>query len=91
MSTSRRTLQAVYEGGALRPLQPLQPQLREHQQVTLTLAEEAESSSERLDFAFRAAAQAEADTDVDIAAVRDALAQLPGSLTGDCIAERNER
>ncbi len=91
MPTTRRILQAVYEDGALRPLRPLQSQLREHQQVTLTLTEEPDPASERLDLAFQASAQAEADTALDIAAVRDALAQLPGSLTRDCITERDER
>ncbi len=91
MTTTRRTLQAVYENGALRPVRPLQARLREHQRVTLTLTEEADLASERLDSAYHAAAQTEADTALDIATVRDALAGLPGSLTEDCIAERDER
>ncbi len=93
MTIIRRTLQAVYEDGALRPLRPLQARLREHQRVTAhpDLTEEADPASERLDTAYHAAAQAETDTALDIAAVRDVLAELPGSLTEDCIAERDER
>jgi predicted DNA-binding antitoxin AbrB/MazE fold protein len=83
-----RTLQAVYENGALRPVEPLH--LREHQQVTLALVEDTGSIGERLDLAYLAAVEAEADAAVDISQVRAALAQIPGSLTKACIAERDE-
>lgn len=36
-------------------------------------------------------AVAEAEAALDLAAVREALTQLPGSLTAACVAERDER
>ena len=87
-----RTLQAVYEGGILRPVVPLRSSLREHQKVTLTLMLDDEGPAEaRLDLSYLATAMAEADAALDLAAVREALAQLPGSLTAACVAERDER
>ena len=88
-----RTLQAVYEGGILRPVVPLRSSLREHQKVTLTLMLDDEGPAEaRLNLSYLAAvAMAEAEAALDLAAVREALAQLPGSLTAACVAERDER
>ncbi len=76
MPTTLHRHQTVSEDGVLYP--PQRP-------------ETDDPASERLDTAYHAGAQAEVDTALDIAAIRDALAQLPGSLSGDSIAERDER
>jgi predicted DNA-binding antitoxin AbrB/MazE fold protein len=83
-----RTLQAVYEKGILRPLEPLN--LREQQVVTLRIAEE-EPAEPWLDIECLAACAREADDSVSLEEVRAALAKIPGSLTDDFRAEREDR
>lgn len=86
-----RTLEAVYEKGVLRPLQPVD--LRENQRVTLTIAEQggAPPGEDWLDAEYLQACSAEADESVSLEAVRQALSKIPGSLTDDFVAERDER
>ncbi len=45
----------------------------------------------RLDQEYLDLARSEVQSPPDLATVRTALAQIPGSLTADCIAERDER
>jgi predicted DNA-binding antitoxin AbrB/MazE fold protein len=82
-----RTLQAVYERGVLRPLEPLP--LAEQQQVTVTVsdAEDGETG----DAIFLRYLDAEADDSVTLQSVRAALAKIPGSLVEDFRRERDER
>jgi predicted DNA-binding antitoxin AbrB/MazE fold protein len=84
----RKNLQAVYEKGVLRPLEPLD--LREQQLVTITLTDEAPMEP-WLDAEYMAGCAQEADEDVSLEEVRTALAKIPGSLTEDFIAEREDR
>jgi hypothetical protein len=83
-----RTLQAVYEHGVLRPLEPLQ--LREQQVVTLSIAGD-EPDEPWLDTECLAACAREAGDRVSLDEVRAALAKIPGSLTDDFRAEREDR
>jgi predicted DNA-binding antitoxin AbrB/MazE fold protein len=83
-----RKLHAVYEQGVLRPLEPLD--LREQQLVTVVLTDEAPPEP-WLDAEYLAACAAEADEGVSLEEVRAALAKIPGSLTADFIAEREDR
>jgi len=83
-----RNLQAVYENGVLRPLEPLD--LREKQIVNLTISDGAPQEP-WLDAECLAACAGEADDTVSLDEVRAALAKIPGSLTEDFIAERDER
>jgi predicted DNA-binding antitoxin AbrB/MazE fold protein len=87
----RKTLQAIYENGVLRPLEPLG--LKEHQQVVIEISEVpiARSDEEWLDLDCLQQAASEADDSISLEAVREALAKIPGSLTADFIAERDER
>jgi predicted DNA-binding antitoxin AbrB/MazE fold protein len=78
-------LKAVYENGVLRPLEPVA--LQERQVVTLTITE---AGDDLLDTDFLESCRAEADPSVSLQAVRDALAKIPGSLTDDIRAERDE-
>jgi len=80
--------QAVYEGGVLRPLEPLD--LREQQLVNLTMIDEAPEEP-WLDTECLAACASGATDSVTLEEVRAALAKIPGSLTEDFIAEREER
>src|SRR2546428_612732 len=71
-----RNLQAIYEKGVLRPLEPLP--LSEHQQVTVTISDQEEE--DWLDTAFLRYLDAHADESVTIEQVRSALAKIPGSM-----------
>jgi predicted DNA-binding antitoxin AbrB/MazE fold protein len=86
----RKTLQAIYENGVLRPLEPLD--LPEHQQVAVVVLEvpTASSDEEWLDTEYLRLAASEADNSVSLEEVRAALAKIPGSLTADFVAERDE-
>ena len=79
-------LKAVYENGVLRPLEPVP--LREHQEVTLTITEDAD---DLLDAEFLESCRAGADPGVSLQAVRDALAKIPGCMTHEIRAERDGR
>lgn len=84
-----RTLQAVYENGVLRPLEPLP--LREHQQVTVTVSDVAERW---LDHEFLERVRkdvARMGPAPSLAEVRQALSKIPGELSDDIRAEREDR
>lgn len=85
-----KKLEAVYENGILRPLEPLE--LREHQRVNLIVSEVliAPSEEEWLDVEYLQLCATEADESISLEAVREALSKIPGSLTADFIAEREE-
>lgn len=83
-----RKLQAVYEGGVLRPVEPLE--LDEHQLVSVIILDDIAPDDE---LRFEAPERFEplADHTVSLEAVRRALEKIPGSLDADFAAERNER
>jgi predicted DNA-binding antitoxin AbrB/MazE fold protein len=83
-----RTLQAVYENGAFRPLEPVACQ--EHERVLLTVESLAAAEEALVDEEFLAYCATQADDTVSLEAVRQALAKIPGSLTDDIRAERDE-
>jgi len=84
-----KKLEAVYENGVLRPLEPLD--LQEHQRVTVVLSEIPITEEDWLDGECLRLCAAEADERISLEAVREALSKIPGSLTADFIAEREER
>ena len=88
---TNRKLETVYENGVLRPLEPLD--LREHQRVSVIVSPVplAPSDEEWLDVDCLQLYAAEADESISVEAVREALSKIPGSLTTDFIAEREER
>lgn len=83
-----RNLQAVYENGMLRPLEPLD--LREQQLVNVIITDEVPLEP-LLDTEYLAACARETDDEVSLEQVRAALAKIPGSLTEDFLAEREDR
>ncbi|MBL8230403.1 MAG: antitoxin family protein [Bryobacterales bacterium] len=83
-----RKLQAVYENGILRPIEPLR--LDEHQLVSVIVTDDV-ASDEELAFESPAHFEPLADHSVSADSVRRALSRIPGSLDADFIAERNER
>ena len=85
-----RNVEAVYEHGVLRPLEPLS--LTESQRVKLTISDALSGPSQRdLNILERARAEAAvAGTIPTIEEVRAVLASVPGSLSHDVIAERGD-
>ena len=83
-----RKLQAVYEGGVLRPVEPLP--LGEHELVSIIILDDNPPEDD-LKFEAPARFEALADHCVSLETVRRALSRIPGSLDADFRAERNER
>lgn len=83
-----KTLRAIYENGVLRPLEALD--LRENQEVAVVLTPSLPSEEDWLDTDCLALYAGEADNTITLEAVREALSKIPGSLTADFIAERDE-
>jgi predicted DNA-binding antitoxin AbrB/MazE fold protein len=83
-----RKLQAVYESGVLKPVEPLR--LDEHQLVSVIIIDEV-GADEELGFEAPEDFETLADHGVTLEAVHRALSKIPGSLDADFIAERNER
>ena len=81
-------LQAIYEGGVLRPVEPLA--LEEHQLVNVIILDDLTADDE-LAFAPPESFKPLADHAVTLEGVRDALSRIPGSLDADFAAERDER
>ena len=79
-------IQAVYEKGVLRPLEPLA--LKEQQQVTVTVSDQEE---DWLDATFLRYLETQADESVTLEQVRSALSKIPGSMVDDFRREREER
>jgi predicted DNA-binding antitoxin AbrB/MazE fold protein len=85
-----RNVEAIYEHGVLRPLEPLA--LAESQRVSLTISDVPRARSQR-DLGIVTRAQAElatVETVPTIEQVRAALSVIPGSLAQDVIAERGD-
>ena len=85
-----RKVEAVYENGILRPLEPLA--LPESKHVKLIISDVSGSRSQ-LDTAIieRARTEAGASKNVpSIEEVRKSLSSIPGSMSKDVIAERGD-
>ena len=80
-----KRLEAIYENGVLRPLEPVN--LLEHQRVIVTLSEPEE---DWLDTEFMDSCAAEVREHVSLETVHQILAKIPDSLAEAIIAERND-
>ena len=83
---------AVYENGVLRPLQPLD--LKEHEQVVLSVVKaEGESKGPRLavEYIERLKTELGDDPIPSLEEVRKRLSKIPGSMADEIIAQRGER
>jgi predicted DNA-binding antitoxin AbrB/MazE fold protein len=85
-----RQVEAVYEHGVLRPLEPLT--LGESQRVKLTISDGSTGSYSRdLELIERAKAEVAAMNHVpSIEEVQQIMSKIPGSLAEDFAAEREE-
>jgi predicted DNA-binding antitoxin AbrB/MazE fold protein len=87
-----QTFVAVYENGLLRPLEPLR--LAERQQrVSLTIdgTPVPDGDDDLIDYELLHSLETEHLSEVTLEQVRAVMAKIPGSMTADFIAEREER
>jgi predicted DNA-binding antitoxin AbrB/MazE fold protein len=85
-----RQVEAVYENGLLRPLEPLA--LEEHQHVTVIIEDAPKDSAESwIDREYHAALEASEEPEPTLEAVRKALSSVSGSLSDAVRAERDAR
>ena len=83
-----KTVQAIFENGAFRPLEPVACQ--EHDRVVLTVQDVTAIEENLLDHEFLTYCETQADDSVTLEEVRLALAKIPGSLSDDIRAARDE-
>ena len=85
-------VEAVYEDGVLKPLHPLD--LVEHERVIVNVTKAVPMVGPPLDLALLESLKNDlqhAGPAPGLEEVRRRLAKIPGSLTGDFIAEREDR
>ena len=84
-------LEAVFQNGVLRPLQPLG--LFENQKVSLTIATLPTTVGEAdyLDTDLHRYCESRADDGITLEQVRKELASIPGSIADDILLDREER
>jgi len=84
-----KTVQAVYENGALHPLEPLL--LGERQQVTVTISDRTDATQGHPLIVSPEEWSDGAHDDISLDEVRRALATMHGSLSEAVLEERRER
>ena len=84
-----RQIEAIYENGVLRPLEPLN--LDEYQHVTITIADDGEDEEDLFDPAFTRWCAEHSRNAPSLEEVRQALAKIQGSMADVVIAERDAR
>ena len=84
-----KTVQAVYEGGVLRPLEPVP--LEDRQEVTITISDEGDILRNHPLLASADEWASAAGDDISLDEVRRALSTIRGSLSETIIDERRDR
>jgi len=84
-----KTVQAVYEGGVLRPLEPIQ--LEERQEVIVTISDEGNIPRDHPLLASPDEWAGAAADDISLDEVRHALSTIRGSLSETIIEARRDR
>jgi predicted DNA-binding antitoxin AbrB/MazE fold protein len=83
-------IDAVYENGVLRPLQPLD--LTEHERVLVSVVQTAGRSSLALEYIERVKREPQdAEPAPGHEELRRRLAKIPGSMAAEIVANRGER
>jgi hypothetical protein len=85
---TEKTVQAVYEGGVLRPLDPVP--LKDRQEVTVTISDEGDIPRDHPLLASPEEWAGAAGDDISLDKVRRALSTIRGSLSETVIDERRE-
>jgi predicted DNA-binding antitoxin AbrB/MazE fold protein len=86
-----KAVEAVYEGGVLRPLEVLDLPERQRVRLLLETAPNLAGDEDWLDIDCLRECASEADAQISLESVRQALAKIPGSLTTDFVEERDDR
>jgi predicted DNA-binding antitoxin AbrB/MazE fold protein len=84
-----KQIEAIYEHGVLRPLEPLN--LDESQRVTIIIADDGEGEEDLFDPAFTRWCAEQSHNAPSLEEVRQALSKIRGSMADVVIAERDER
>jgi predicted DNA-binding antitoxin AbrB/MazE fold protein len=84
-----KTVQAVYENGVLRPLEP--PLLGERQQVTVTISERTDVSPNHPLLVSSEEWSGAVRDDIGLDEVRQSLSTIHGSFSEAVLEERRER
>jgi len=84
-----KQIEAIYENGVLRPLEPLG--LDERQRVTITIVEEGAGEDDLFDPEFTRWCAEQTRKAPSLEEVRKALSKIRGSMADVVIAERDER
>ncbi len=86
----RQSIDAIYEGGVLKPLEPLN--LNEHERVSLSIAVNGEHGLTEADAdGYSSFIAEDGDPGITWEQVQTLLAKLPGDLSADFSRERDER
>jgi predicted DNA-binding antitoxin AbrB/MazE fold protein len=80
-----KPIEAIYENGVLRPLEPLG--LEEHQRVTITIVEDGEGQGDLFDPEFAQWCAEQSHNAPSLEEVRKTLSQVRGSTADVVIAE----
>jgi predicted DNA-binding antitoxin AbrB/MazE fold protein len=84
-----KTVRAVYEGGVLRPLEPIP--LKDRQEVTVTISDEGNIPRDHPLLASSDEWASAAGDDISLEEVRCALSTIRGSLPETITDERRDR
>ena len=83
-----KLIEAIYENGMLRPLEPLA--LEEHQRVTITIAEDGEVQEDLFDPEFTPWCTEQSRNAQILEEVRRSLSKIHGVMADVVTAERDE-
>lgn len=84
-------VEAIYENGVLRPLQPLDLSEQEHVIVSVVKASPSERSHLDVEYIDRIKRLCDEGAAPGLEEVRRRLAKIPGSMAAEIVAERGER
>jgi predicted DNA-binding antitoxin AbrB/MazE fold protein len=82
------TVQAIYENGVFKPVEPVA--CKEHEHVTIIIRKDEKPFEDWEDTEFSSQYALEADESVTLEQVREALAKIPGNMSDDIRRERDD-
>ena len=86
-----RQVDAIYENGVLRPLEPLNLEEKQRVRITVSNGDNEDPLADLLDTEFMERCARESSEAPGIETVRQMLSKIKGSMADVIISERNER
>jgi predicted DNA-binding antitoxin AbrB/MazE fold protein len=86
-----RQVDAIYENGVLRPLEPLDLEEQQRVRITISNGDHEDPLADLLDTAFMERCARESSGAPEIEEVRRMLSKIKGSMADVIISERDER